>query len=124
MARYAQKGQLKGISRIVEQIREQYRFDEKREYSEAVKDWGNIVGPELAKHTKPIKIKDNSLVIGVEGSAWSQEISFMKNAILQKVNTRLGRRFIKSVKTQILDDIKSPAAQGEPSKKPPLENPR
>ncbi|HOO55547.1 MAG TPA: DUF721 domain-containing protein [bacterium] len=106
MAIYARKGQLKGISRVIEQIREQYRFDEKREYSEAVKDWENIVGPDLAKHTKPIKIENGSLVIGVEGSAWSQEISFMKNAILQKINTRLGRRFLKSVKTRILDEKK------------------
>ena len=59
--------------------------------------WGEIVGPEIAKRSKPEYLKGSTLVVKVTDSAWSQELSFHKNVIISRLNSFLGKNEISDV---------------------------
>jgi predicted nucleic acid-binding Zn ribbon protein len=46
--------------------------------------WKSVVGELLAERSHPIKIEQNTLFVGVENSAWMQELVLLKPKILQK----------------------------------------
>lgn len=50
-----------------------------------VSHWHEIVGEELAQKTKPECLRNKALVIRVQTSAWAQELSFHKKAILENL---------------------------------------
>lgn len=96
--------QLKKFGSVLDYIKKVYGIDEKIELHEAVKDWQSIAGADLAKHSKPLFFQNRILYIGIEGSAWAQEISFRKRMIIDGVNNRIGRPHVKDIRTQLLDD--------------------
>ncbi len=49
--------------------------------------WKSVVGELLAERSHPIKIEQNTLFVGVENSAWMQELLLLKPKILQKYKT-------------------------------------
>ena len=51
-----------------------------------IKNWRNIVGPIIFKIAVPIKIKKETLLVGVKTHQWLQELSFSKETMLQKIS--------------------------------------
>lgn len=60
--------------------------------------WDNLVGPVLADHSFPKELQIDSLIVQTSHSAYSQEIGFHSNQILQFVQNYLGMNRIKSVR--------------------------
>ena len=89
---------LQNLSRIVLKLGEELQLDELKEFYEALKDWEGLVGKKLAAHTRPLFVENRVLHIATDGSAWSQEISFRRNAIMMGVNNRLGRPYSREIK--------------------------
>ncbi len=48
--------------------------------------WKRVVGEQVAKHTRPLKIVDRRLVVSVESAVWMNELTFMREKI--KIETR------------------------------------
>jgi len=51
--------------------------------------WDEIVGPEVGKHSRPIRITDRTLTITTRSSAWSHQLSFLAEHVLQAIAARL-----------------------------------
>ena len=79
-------------------LKDDFHIEEILEMHAALSDWKNIVGERLAAHSKPVVIKDRVLYVKAEGSAWTQELSFMKREIIRNANAKLGRQLIKDMK--------------------------
>jgi len=47
--------------------------------------WRDIVGPELARLTIPVELKQKVLEIQVAHQAWAQQLQFLKPSILAKI---------------------------------------
>jgi len=56
----------------------------------AVESWPEIVGPRIARRTKPVGFHEGVLQIEVEGSAWACELEFLKRRFLKELQRRLG----------------------------------
>ncbi len=56
----------------------------------AIMLWPEVVGPVLAANAMARRVEDSTMVIITSGPAWSQEISFMKTHIIQRINRRVG----------------------------------
>ncbi len=52
--------------------------------------WPELVGPEIAAHTRVIKLERGKLFVAVDEPAWRQELIYQKEAIRAKINTALG----------------------------------
>jgi hypothetical protein len=64
---------------------------------EALTRWPEIVGEELAKNTRPIKLSPELLTVGVTSSVWAQELTLRKFEIIEKVKPYLGEIDIRFV---------------------------
>ena len=64
-----------------------------------------LVHPEALKHTSPKFLKGNVLTIGVENSAWAQQIATQKIVLLKTLNKALGKNPITNIKTRMMDKI-------------------
>ena len=57
-------------------------------------NWSEIVGKALSGKSMPYFIKDRTLYISVENSAWTQQMQFLKNDIINKINQFLNGAYI------------------------------
>ncbi len=65
--------------------------------------WCRAVGPQISAQTIPVKFKNNILYVNVSTPAWMQQLHFMKQEILEKVNTEWGNDGIKNIHFAIGD---------------------
>ena len=63
--------------------------------------WKEVVGPTYAENAQPSKIRKKQLTITVTDSIWLQELTFYKEAILEKINRKLGRQAVLSIKITV-----------------------
>lgn len=52
--------------------------------------WDQVVGPQLAAHTAPLRLQGGVLVLAAESPLWAAEVRQLGTAITARVNERLG----------------------------------
>jgi hypothetical protein len=52
--------------------------------------WEEVVGPQVAAHTRPSHISNRRLTIVTENSVWTQQLLFLKSEILRGIRRRFG----------------------------------
>ncbi len=57
-------------------------------------NWQDIVGNALAKKSAPYFVKNRILYVSVENSIWTQQMQFLKNDIIEKINSFLNGAYI------------------------------
>ena len=67
----------------------------------AVQEWPEIVGPRLARRARAVDFRDGTLVIEVEGSAWMQEVGYLKRELIRKIDARLGAGVVRDVRVTL-----------------------
>jgi hypothetical protein len=55
------------------------------DFLELLKSWPQIVGPKMAPHTSPLKMTQDSLFIITRHSVYSQELSYLSEAIKAEI---------------------------------------
>lgn len=61
--------------------------------------WPELVGPEIAAHTRVIKLDRGKLFVSVDEPTWRQELTYQKQLIREKINASLGEG------EKLVDDI-------------------
>jgi len=59
--------------------------------------WESVVGPTLARHAHPVRLRRGLLVVAVDSPEWMQEIQFLKHELRERLNARLGRPVVRDV---------------------------
>jgi len=60
--------------------------------------WDEVEGENIAENTSPEKIEHGTLTVKVENSSWRQELVFKKKEIIEKLNSKLGKKTIKEIR--------------------------
>jgi len=89
------------IKSIISDVLKKYRNDKRTNLFEISEIWKSTVGPMIANDTRPWKIKGNELEVHVSGPSWLQQLSYMKNDIIKKLNESLGEQVIKSIRFSV-----------------------
>ncbi len=63
----------------------------------ALECWPDLVGPHIAKKTRPMRLAGGRLFVVANGSALRQELTFHKDTILAKFNEAAGRRAAREI---------------------------
>lgn len=66
--------------------------------SEVISKWPNIVGPRISNVTTPKKTDKGILFVKVKGSAWKNELIFLKMNIITKIDKAVGTGIIKDIR--------------------------
>lgn len=76
--------------------------------------WQKAVGPSVAAHSRPENRKKDTLVVKVSSSVWMQQLNFLKEEIIEKMNNVLGDEPIKKIRFHIGEISAHVPAKGEP----------
>lgn len=60
--------------------------------------WEEVVGDAVATRTQPIRVKNRVLYVTVSNSVWMQQLHFMKELIIKKLNERTGSDFLQDLR--------------------------
>ncbi|MDI6753971.1 MAG: DUF721 domain-containing protein [Thermodesulfobacteriota bacterium] len=60
--------------------------------------WEAVVGDAVATRTQPIRVKNRVLYVTVSNSVWMQQLHFMKELIIKKLNERTGSDFLQDLR--------------------------
>lgn len=75
---------LKQLDKQLHQVIYQLGGEKHRRFIHLFMAWKQVVGELLAERSHPIKIEHNTLFVGVENSAWMQELILLKPKIMHK----------------------------------------
>lgn len=59
--------------------------------------WDEVVGPQIAARTRPVRIREGILEVNVDQPTWMQQLQLMKPKILAQLNAELGKAPIKDL---------------------------
>ena len=59
--------------------------------------WDAVVGPTLARHARPERLRRGVLVVAVDSAEWMQELQFLKHELRERLNARLGRAVVRDL---------------------------
>jgi predicted nucleic acid-binding Zn ribbon protein len=62
--------------------------------------WPDIVGPDLAAHTKPESFEDGEVVIAADSTAWATQVRLLARTLVRRLNEELGDGTVTKVKVR------------------------
>jgi len=65
------------------------------------KFWEEVVGAPVAKHTRPLWIKEGKLRVSVTDPIWLQELGYVERTIRDKLNGKLGRKAVHRIEFRL-----------------------
>ncbi|MDP3092653.1 MAG: DUF721 domain-containing protein [Nitrospira sp.] len=74
--------------------------------------WPALVGEPIGSHTWPVQIRFHKLYLLVENSVWLQQLTFLKPALLAKLNAEAGSELLTDI---VLRVGEIPSQQPEPA---------
>lgn len=63
-------------------------------------NWAQIVGPDLAAHTRPDGFADGELAIAADSTAWATQVRLLASALVRRLNSELGEGTVRRVKVR------------------------
>jgi predicted nucleic acid-binding Zn ribbon protein len=62
--------------------------------------WEQIVGPDLAAHTKPESLTDGELTVAADSTAWATQLRLLARQLVHRLNVELGDGAVRRVKVR------------------------
>jgi len=109
---------------ILEELLEQRGMDQKLREYRAWQVWEQVVGAQIARHARPLRLREGVLEVRVDQPIWMQQLQLMAPQILAKLNRVLGEELIRSIfwRRGKLENRESAADTDPPAKPlPPLD---
>lgn len=63
--------------------------------------WAEAVGPVIEKNARPAAIKGRLLLVNVSSAPWIQQLQYLKEELIQKLNQALGRDAVGDIRFKI-----------------------
>jgi predicted nucleic acid-binding Zn ribbon protein len=60
--------------------------------------WPEIAGQKIAEETEAIRVDGDTLVVRVQKAAWRQQLSFLRMELVEKLNSKIGKGYIKDIR--------------------------
>ena len=89
------------IRSIIEDVIENLNMKRKLNISRIFNCWEEIVGTEISKKAKPIKVTGGVLRVSVTTSTWANELSLMSGQLIEKINSFIGEEVVKRIRFKI-----------------------
>ena len=63
--------------------------------------WPDIVGKEVARRARPGAFRDGILFVKVTSSTWVQELEFMKDEFIERINETMGEDLVDEIRFEV-----------------------
>ncbi|SCL15848.1 DUF721 domain-containing protein [Micromonospora inyonensis] len=59
--------------------------------------WERVVGPEIAQHSRPVKLEDGELTVEARSTAWATQLRLLAGSLLQKIAREVGHNVVRKL---------------------------
>lgn len=66
-----------------------------------VRAWEDVVGPRLARETRPLALDEGGLVVAASSAAWGSQVRFLAQEVRRGANRALGSEEVRSVRVVV-----------------------
>ena len=89
-------------------------------WRQLAQEWEGLAGATIARHTQPVRMDRNTLLVAVDSAVWLNEmIRYERAPLLARLQERFGKDTIKAIQFQADPQAvfrkKSPATENHPS---------
>ncbi|MCE5329783.1 DUF721 domain-containing protein [bacterium] len=88
------------ISNIIEDYISELNLEKKLNNYKLFNHWEEIVGQEIAKNSRPKKLKDKVLFVSTVNPIWASELSLMSQDIIKKINNYLKEDIVSTLRVK------------------------
>jgi predicted nucleic acid-binding Zn ribbon protein len=74
--------------------------------------WAQIVGADLAAHTRPDRLADGELTVTADSTAWATQVRLLAAQLVRRLNAELGDGVVRQVR------VRGPASAAGPARRP------
>ena len=57
--------------------------------------WERVVGPDVAEHSRPVKLEDGVLTVEAESTAWATQLRLLAGSLLRRIATEIGHGVVR-----------------------------
>ena len=101
-AEKARADRTKSAGAIMSGLLTELRIDNRRAEAEIVKVWNNLIDPNIVAHAQPVGLRNGTLFVNVDHSAWLSEIvRYRRKEILDRLQHSFGRDVIARISYRI-----------------------
>jgi predicted nucleic acid-binding Zn ribbon protein len=111
MRRRKQKAELQPIGDVLFPLLKKRGLTSKIEENALLKLWPRAVGPQIASKTKPDSLRNGTLFVKTVSSVWVQQLHFVKDDILDKLNQLYEKSAIKEIRFVVGHTLEREKAQ-------------
>ena len=88
----------KSLNSVLNKTLESYGLQENVNRYQAITEWEQIVGSQIASVAVPERVSGTELIVRVESSVWKYELTMRSKEILEKIYAHTGSRDITSIR--------------------------
>ncbi len=88
----------KALGHSITRLLKNMGIEERVKEHQAINEWSQIVGENVSKVTKAQRVVNGILFVKVKNSSWRNELIYMRQEILIKLDKTVGRGIIKEVR--------------------------
>lgn len=89
------------IRNVIDAVLKPYRSKPDFELKNVWDLWDEVVGKTIAQNARPAAFKGKLLIVHVSSSSWIHQLQFLRNDMIAKLNTALGKPLIAEMKFKI-----------------------
>jgi predicted nucleic acid-binding Zn ribbon protein len=82
-------GQPVPVGSVLDRLLPGLHIEERVVAAAATDLWSEVVGPEVARRTHAVGVRDGELLVEVQGAVWMGHLAILRQGILDDVNERL-----------------------------------
>jgi len=95
------KNDMAHISSILDTALKEFRVTSDTEMTRIWELWEDAVGEAIAQNAKPGAFKKDVLLVHVSSSVWMQQLRFLKQDLLSRINFALGQELVREIRFKI-----------------------
>ena len=92
--------------KILERLTTRMGIAARLEREKAVVVWEEAVGKNISRRAKAVSLRNDILFVHVQNSVWLQELSLLKEGIIEKINTLVGKDVVRDIVFRVGDPRK------------------
>lgn len=89
------------LNRLIQDGLRHYSLEKGVRAAQAVQMWDRVAGPSVAGVTRAEVVQDGVLLVYTKSSAWSQELSMLREQLVAGINAELGCDALRDIRFQV-----------------------
>lgn len=63
--------------------------------------WEDLVGPDIAAHSKPVSLREKVLVLNVDHPAWATHLQYLTGELLSRIEEATGPDEVREIRLKV-----------------------